>query len=238
MKKTLGLLAIVAVWQIAALLINKKILPVPVDVFVSFINNPWQIAQHSLFSIYRLTAGVALAIAVGLPCGLLIGYFKKADRLFSPILYVIAPIPKIALLPLIMLFFGIKDMSKIFLIFIIVVFQVIVAARDSVTKIPPEYFMPYNAAKAKNSYIFRNIIFPSSLPHLFTAIRVGLATSISVLFFAEGFGTKWGLGFYIMDMWMQLNYKQMYLGIITLGIIGLLSAIFVDRLEKRACPWL
>lgn len=226
------------IWQAAAMLIDKKILPAPVDVFLSFINNPWQIVKHSGYSLYRLAVGVILAITVGLPSGLLIGYFKKANRLFSPLLYVIAPIPKIALLPLIMLLFGIKDMSKIFLIFIIMVFQVIVAARDSVTKIPAEYFMPYSAAKAKNLFVFRNIIFPASLPHLFTAIRVGLATSISVLFFAESFGTKWGLGFYIMDMWMQLNYKQMYLGIITIGIIGLLSVVFVDRLEKRVCPWM
>lgn len=237
MKKTLGIISFIFVWQLAAMCAAKKIFPAPTDVFFSLLNNSRQLAMHSVYSIYRLVAGVMSAIIVGLPLGLLLGYFKKADRFFSPVLYILAPIPKIALLPLIMLFFGIGNVSKIFIIFIIMVFQVIVAVRDCVNKIPEPYFMSCRAARANAPFIFLNIVFPAALPDLFTSVRVGLATSISVLFFAESFGTRWGLGFYVMDMWMRLDYRQMYLGILALGTIGLLSVVLVDKLEKRVCPW-
>lgn len=237
MKKAAGFLSFILIWQLAAYAVSQKIFPAPSDVFLSLLSNPKQLGLHSLYSVYRLAAGVMCAIVIGLPLGLLLGYFKKAERFFSPALYIVAPIPKIALLPLIMLLFGIGNLSKIFIIFIIMVFQVIVAVRDSVKKIPEQCFMSCRAAKAGTLFIFLHIVLPASLPDLFTAVRVGLATSVSVLFFAESFGTKWGLGFYVMDMWMRLDYRQMYLGIIALGIIGLLSAVLTDKLEKRVCPW-
>lgn len=237
MKKIIGSIIFILIWQLAAISVGSRVFPAPADVLRSFLNNPYPIAFHCAYSIYRLAAGTCAAVAVGLPLGLLLGYYKKLNSFFSPVLYIAAPIPKIALLPLIMIFFGIGNASKIFIIFIVMVFQVIVTIRDGVVKIPEEYFMSSRAVKAGTPFVFLHIVFPASLPSLFTAVRVGLATGVSVLFFAESFGTEWGLGFYVMDMWMRLDYKQMYLGIIAFGLVGFLSVALVDRLEKTVCPW-
>ncbi len=192
---------------------------------------------HSVYSIFRIFMGIILAIIVGFPIGLLMGYYKSIDKMLSPFVYIFSPIPKIALLPIIMMAFGIGDVSKIFIIFIIMVFQMIVSVRDSIHNIPKEYFVPFYTVKSPMKWIILDILIPASIADLFTALRIGLATSISVLFFAETFGTRFGIGFFIMDMWVRLDYKQMYLGILWLGIIGLFLSKIIDLMERVLCRW-
>lgn len=237
-RKWIGIVSIVLLWQLLAMITNKNVFPPFFTVMNAFVKNISIILNHTLYSSYRLFAGVILAVCIGMPTGIIIGYFKKSSELLSPVVYFIAPIPKIALLPLIMLLFGIGDSSKIFIIFIIMFFQVVVAAHDAVKNIPQDYFVPLNTVRAGHFAILTHIVFPAALPEMFTSVRIGLATGISVLFFAETFGTVWGLGFYIMDMWMRLDYTQMYAGILVLGMVGLLSVNLVNRFQKIICPWL
>ena len=225
------------VWQIAAMLIGRNIFPQPIYVLQAFTVCYMDIIIHSFYSIFRIFSGVFLALAVGLPIGILLGYNPKFDKLLSPYVYIISPIPKIALLPIIMLFLGIGEASKMFIIFFIMLFQVIVSVRDSVKNISPEYFVPYYTIKAPIKWIIKDILLPASYADIFTSLRVGLATSISVLFFTETFGTKYGLGFFIMDSWVRVNYTQMYLGILCLGLIGFLLVVFIDKLEYKICKW-
>lgn len=192
---------------------------------------------HILYSLARLAAGVAVSVAVGVLIGIPIGYFKPLKRIFMPVIYILAPVPKIALLPIVMLLFGIGETSKIFIIFLVMVFQVLIAVAGSVDHIPEEYFAPFLVVKAKNGFLIRHIVLPAVMPELFTSVRVGFATGISVLFFAETFGTRYGLGFYIMDMWMRLNYPRMAMGIVTMGLIGLGTSMLIDLLEKKICKW-
>lgn len=192
---------------------------------------------HSLYSVARLLAATALSVAAGVSLGILVGYFKPAKKIFMPLVYVLAPIPKIALLPVVMLLFGIGEISKIFIIFLVMVFQIMIAVASSVGHIPEEYFVPFMVVKANHRFLIRNIVLPATLPELFTSVRVGFATGISVLFFAETFGTRYGLGFYIMDMWMRLDYPKMAVGIAVMGFIGLAAVSLVDLLEKKVCKW-
>jgi NitT/TauT family transport system permease protein len=237
-KKWFGIAALIVTWQISATLVHNSIFPTFIQVMASMGGNYAVILTHGVFSSLRLTAGVCLAVLFGMPLGILIGYHPKLSQYVSPVIYLLAPIPKVALLPLIMLLFGIGDVSKIFIIFIIMFFQVVVAAHDAVKNIPREYFISLKTIRAGHGAIIRNIIVPAVLPEMFTSIRIGLATGISVLFFAETFGTRYGLGFYIMDMWLRLDYRQMYAGILVLGILGLVSVVTVNRLQKHVCPWM
>ncbi len=238
MKKWFGILLLVVLWQLTAILTGNNIFPPFLQVMKSLVLNFASVIVHGFYSSFRLAAGVLLAVLLGMPAGILIGYHKQLSEYISPVIYLLAPIPKIALLPLIMLLFGIGDLSKIFIIFIIMFFQVVVAAHDAVKNIPREYFIPLRTIRAGHKAIIFHIIIPAVLPEMFTSVRIGLATGISVLFFAETFGTRWGLGFYIMDMWMRLDYKQMYAGILVLGILGLISVTIVNRLQRRICPWM
>jgi NitT/TauT family transport system permease protein len=85
--------------------------------------------------------------------------------------------------------------------------------------------------------MFRNVIIPASLPGILTALRISLGTALSVLFFTETFGTEFGLGYFIMDAWMRVNYIDMFSGILVLSIMGLLLFVLLDIIERVCCRW-
>ena len=192
---------------------------------------------HGAYSMRRLLIGGGGAVFTGLVIGVITGYFEIPRRILSPLVYVLAPVPKITLLPLVMMTFGIGDMAKIFLIFIIMVFQVIFAVSGAASRIPAEYFLPLKAAKAGTFFIIWRVVLPACMPELFTAVRIGLATGISALFFAEAFGTRRGLGFFIMDSWTRLNYPNMLQGIVSMALLGLALTVLTDLIERYVCRW-
>lgn len=234
----LAVVFIIAAWYILSIILRLPVVPSPVDVFINlyriFLS---KIAGHALYSLFRIFSGILLSVIIGIPIGLSMGYFKKVDKILSPVIYFIYPIPKIALLPVIMLLFGLGEFSKIIMILLIVVFQIIVTSRDAVKDIPKETYYSLKSLGASRIEIFKNIVIPAALPGLISSIRVGLGTAVSVLFFTETFGTEYGTGYFIMDAWMRVNYIEMYSGIIVLSIIGFGLFYIVDKLEKRICSW-
>lgn len=231
-------LALMVIWFAVSAMFNRPIIPSPIDVFLNlryiFVS---KILAHAGFSLYRIFMGLALSVVIGVPVGLAMGYNKALDSILSPVVYFLYPIPKIALLPVVMLLFGLGELSKIVMIMLIVIFQVIVSSRDTVKGIPKETYYSLKSLGAGGIDIFREIILPASTPELLTSIRVGLGTAVSVLFFTETFGTEYGMGYFIMDSWMRVDYLDMYAGIIVLSIIGLCLFLAVDMLEFLLCPW-
>jgi NitT/TauT family transport system permease protein len=234
----LAAVVLTIIWFIVSQLVDLPIIPSPVlvvenlaDIFMKYI------AIHSLYSLWRIGAGLLLAVAVGLPLGVIMGYFPQTDRFLAPVVYLTYPIPKIALLPILMLLFGVGELSKVFMIFLIIVFQVVVAVRDGIRAIPNETYYPLYSLGASFKDIFFEVLWPASLPKFITAIRVALATAISVLFFTETFGTQYGMGYFIMDAWLRVNYLEMYSGIVVLSLLGLVLFTTIDFIEKYACDW-
>ncbi len=234
-----GALVMIFLWQIAAGLTHLPIIPSPLDVAAR-----WQsiflsdIAVHGCYSLGRIAGGLLLAVAVGFPLGMCMGYFPKLDRYLAPMVYLTYPIPKIALLPILMLLTGLGELSKLLMIFLIVVFQVVISVRDGIHEIPKEIFEPLISLGASFRDVFREVLWPASLPKFLTALRVAMATAISVLFFTETFGTQYGMGYFIMDAWLRVNYLDMYAGIATLSGMGLLLFGIMDLIEYKTCRWL
>ena len=234
----LGICLCLALWAGMAYLLQMPVIPSPVQVLLRLVQKfPDTIAVHAGYSLMRIVLGLIAAVAVGYPVGVLMGYFPRMNRLLAPILYLTYPVPKIALLPVVMLLFGVGETSKLLLVFLIIVFQVVVAVRDAVAAIPSETYAPLRVLGASFAQIVRHIIVPASLPKFITAVRVAMATAISVLFFTETFGTQYGIGYYIMDAWLRVNYLDMYAGIVVLSAMGLLLFILLDWTERRMCAW-
>ncbi|TZE83600.1 ABC transporter permease [Calorimonas adulescens] len=233
-----AMIGVVAVWYVLSIIANLPIIPSPLNVFVNtYIIFKAKIAIHVMYSIYRIFMGLILSIAIGVPLGLAMGYIPRIDSVMSPVVYLLYPIPKIAFLPVVMLIFGLGELSKIIMIMLIVVFQIIVSSRDAVKGIPEETYYSLMALGAGRLGIFKEIVIPAAMPEILTSIRVGLGTAVSVLFFTETFGTKYGIGYFIMDSWMRVNYLDMYSGIMILGIIGLCLFLLIDIMEFLLCPW-
>jgi ABC-type nitrate/sulfonate/bicarbonate transport system permease component len=229
---------LLAIWIIVALAVNKPLLPPPWKVIWAFIVDlPKGLGWHILVSGWRILISMLIATAIGVPLGLWLGQNRRWDKYAYPLVYVTYPIPKITLLPIIILFLGIGDVSKIFLISLILVFQVLVIARDTSRNIPEEYVLSLRSLGANRWQLMKYVYVPACLPSTLTSLRLNVAVSIAVLYLAESFATMSGLGYYIMDTWQRLDYSRMYAGVLAMSLIGALAFIVLAEIETRACRW-
>ncbi|HMM06408.1 MAG TPA: ABC transporter permease [Clostridiales bacterium] len=234
-----ALITVLVCWYLLSLTLKVAFLPSPVAVVknigLHFISGGMYL--HLLASLGRIAVGIAFSLLLGLAVGLSMGYFPRFDRIFSPLVYLLYPIPKIALLPLVMLICGLGEGAKVTMIVLIVVFQVTVSSRDAAKAIPRETYACLNVLGASHRTMFRRIVVPATLPAIFSSLRVSMGTALSVLFFTETFGARYGMGYYIMNAWTRVNYIDMFTGIVLLGLLGYALFAFIDGLHRRCCRW-
>lgn len=233
-----ALAVILALWQVAAWALSTEALPGPAAVTVSFFTQlKGALTSHFLVSTYRVLVSLFLALVTAVPLGIAMGRIKGADKVMSPFVYLLYPIPKIALLPLILLLFGIGDGSKIFLISFILFFQILVTTRDAAREIPREHVLSMRSLGADRRQKAIHLVLPAILPKVLTSLRIGIGTSIAVLFFVESFATNRGLGFFILDAWSRLDYESMYAGIVAMGLLGVILYEGVELMDRMMCGW-
>jgi NitT/TauT family transport system permease protein len=236
----LAVLALVVIWQAAAWLIDKPVLPTPLAVARSFVEEllKGELIVHFLASLWRVAASTALAIALAVPAGLVLGQSRRLNQLFSPVIYLLYPVPKVVLVPVVLLLLGIKDFAKIVIIFLILFFQILVLVRDQAAALRPELIQSVHSLGAGRRALFRFVYLPASLPAILTALRQSVGTAVAVLYVAELFATQRGLGYYIyLNGSTLFNYPAMYAGIVAMSLLGLGLYFSVDWLERRLTPW-
>jgi NitT/TauT family transport system permease protein len=233
-----GFLLINLLWFLAFVLMHTPVIPNPILIYQNFGTVfSDHIIAHILFSLRRIGIGLALSLGVGIPTGILMAYSERANRILYPLIYFSYPVPKTALLPAAMILWGMRDGSKVAIIFLIIVFQVIVSVRDSVRNIDPAMYLVTVSAGANPAQIIRHVTLPAILPELLTSIRVALGTAVSILFFVEGYGTKYGMGYYILDAWSRIDYTDMYIGIIIISVVGFALFVTIDFMSDQLCKW-
>jgi ABC-type nitrate/sulfonate/bicarbonate transport system permease component len=198
---------------------------------------PGTVAPQLLASARRSLLAIVLSAVAALPCGLALARVRVLDRLLSPLVYVLYPLPKIAFLPLLLLAFGLGDSSKVALMFLIVFFQVLVQVRDGARAIDPAHVMLARSLGLGPLRRLLRVVIPAALPSLFSGLRAASGTAVGVLFFSESISAESGLGYYVMDAWMRVAYAEMLGGILVLGLLGLGYFVIIDAVEAIACPW-
>ena len=231
----LGLLMFLFFWQVLAWIVRRPIMPSPVVVLPLFFTSIFgELGLHLLASAGRVLAAIGVAVITAVPVGLGLGQVPKLDRIFSPLIAIVYPIPKIVFLPVIYVLMGITDVSKIFLIALIIFFQILVVVRDEAANLHPELILSVRSLGAGRRALFRYVYFPASLPAVLTALRVSTATAIAVLFIAEQSLTTYGLGYFIVvETYQVLRYPQMYTGILAMSLLGLSLYFIFNNLELR-----
>ena len=234
-----AVLVLLVLWQLAAWALNKPILPSPLLVGIAFVEElRGELPEHFLVSLWRVVASTFLAIVLAAPAGLVLGQSKKLNSLFSPLIYLLYPIPKVVFVPVVLLLLGIGDLPKIVIIFLILFFQVLVLVRDQAAALRPELIQSVRSLGAGRRALFRFVYLPASLPAVLTALRQSVGTAVAVLYVAELFATQKGLGYYIyLNGSTLFNYPAMYAGIVAMSLLGLGLYFTVDWLERRLCPW-
>jgi len=234
-----GLIAALIIWQGLAMLLNRNVFPPPTEVLVVFFQQIFgDLGRHFLVSAWRVLAAIILAVIIAVPIGLGLGQTPTLNRFFSPLIYIAHPIPKIVFLPIILILLGSGDVSKIFIIGIILFFQILVVVRDEATQLRPELILSVRSIGAGRRALFRFVYFPATIPAVLTALRISVGTAIAVLFFAESFATTSGLGYYILvESWGALRYAQMYAGVLAMSLLGLSLYFLIDTLDRKLAPW-
>ena len=235
----LGVLMFLLLWQLSAWIIRRPIMPSPIAVVPLFLKSIFgDLGLHLLASTGRVLAAILVSVLTAVPVGLGLGQLPKVDRVFAPLIAIFYPIPKIVFLPVIYVLMGITDLSKIFLIALIIFFQILVVVRDEAAGLHPELILSVRSLGAGRRALFRYVYFPASLPAVLTALRVSVGTAIAVLFIAEQSLTTWGLGYYIVvETYQVLRYPQMYTGILAMSLLGLALYFIIHNLELRICRY-
>lgn len=230
-----GIIMFFGLWQLAALAVNRPILPSPVVVVPLFLKNMTaDLGLHFLASLTRVLAAIFIATVFAAPLGLALGQMPGIDRIANPLIAIIYPIPKIIFLPVIYVVIGISDFSKVMLIAIIIFFQILVVVRDEASGLKKELILSVKSLGAGRRALFRYVYLPASLPAVLTALRVSVGTAVAVLFIAEQSLTTWGLGYYIViETYQVLLYPEMYTGIMGMGLLGMLLYFVIYAIELK-----
>lgn len=231
----IGLLMFFAIWQVLAWIIRRPIMPSPFEVLPIFGTSLFgNLGIHFLASTGRVLAAIGVAVVTAVPIGLGLGQLPKVNRIFAPLIAIVYPIPKIVFLPVIYVLMGITDISKIFLIALIIFFHILVVVRDEAANLHPELILSVRSLGAGRRALFRYVYFPASLPAVLTALRVSVGTAIAVLFIAEQSLTTHGLGYYIVvETYQVLRYPEMYAGILAMSLLGLILYFVIYNLELK-----
>ena len=227
------------IWEVTALIIQQAVLPPAHLVLVQFFKEIFGgLGVHFLASLWRVLALLFLAIVLASPAGLALGQSKRLNEIFTPFIYLVYPVPKVVLVPIVILFVGINDFSKIIIIFLILFFQILVLVRDEAASIRPELLYSVRSLGAGRRALFRFVYLPASLPAILTAVRQSIGTAVAVLYVVELVATQKGLGYYIYLYGSTLfDYPKMYAGVIAMSLLGLGLYYAADLLQRKLCPW-
>lgn len=237
-KNIYSIVIILLIWYIFYFAINLVIIPSPHNTIITFVKLlPKTLSIHILMSFFRIFIAVTISLLVGVSIGLITGMNSKIDKLITPIVYMLYPVPKIAFLPVFMILLGIGDLSKIVLIIVIIIFQIIVTTRDGVKELSKELFYSVRSLGLSRPQIYKHMIIPGVMPNIITSLRISIGTSIAVLFYAENFATEYGIGYFIMNRWITVDYLGMFSGILALSIMGFGIFKLIDILENNLCEW-
>lgn len=235
-----ALLVLVLFWQGLALALNQPILPTPLLVAKTFKREMVQgeLLMHFMASLWRVIASLVISILLAAPAGLVLGQSPRLNRLFSPFIYLTYPVPKVVLVPVVLLFLGIGDTAKIVIIFLVLFFQILVLVRDQAAGLRPELLQSVRSLGAGRRALFRFVYLPASLPAILTGVRQSIGTAVAVLYVSELFATQYGLGYYIYYQGSTLlDYPAMYAGIVAMSLLGAMLYVLTDWLEHALCPW-
>jgi NitT/TauT family transport system permease protein len=226
-------------WQGLSALVRRPFLPGPGEAVAVLVRlaGEGKLGCHLGASLSRILWALAVGCIPAAALGLAAGRLPRLNSLISPAIYLVHPIPKAAFLPVIMLFFGLGEVSKVVLLGLTIFTQILVTMRDAARQVPPELLDSVRSLGAGRAGLLRHVIIPAVLPGFFTGFRVSLGAAIAVLFLAETFAAESGLGWLIVDAWTRVAYAEMYAAILTVSLLGLLLFVLTDFMEKIFCPW-
>jgi len=240
-KPLLSPLILFLLWELAARLgwIEVKFFPAPSTIFARLFEllGTRQFWSDLGLSLQRAGIGMLMGGVPGVLVGLAMGLFKPVRDFLQPLVAGLYPLPKIAILPLLLLIFGLGEMSKYVTVAIGVFFIMVINTSAGVLNIRPIYFDVARSLHASRWQTYATVALPGALPGIFTGIRLATGVALLLLVSAEFVGANEGLGYRIWWSWTVFWVDVMYVGLLEIAFLGFVSAYLVDMLERELLPW-
>jgi ABC-type nitrate/sulfonate/bicarbonate transport system permease component len=235
----IGLLLVL--WEIAA--INAVFPPMSFPRISAILTTWWQLVisgelpSEVVPSLWRMFAGYFIGVALGVGIGLLMGYVQFFYNLLEPITEVLRPIPSPAYLPIMILFLGIDDEMKIFMIAFATVFPVLLNTYSGVRSVDPIQLQTARTFGVSGRKLLMQIVLPASAPYIFTGMRISLAVALIVMVISEMVAASSGIGYFILSAQRGFKIREMFAGVLTLAMLGyILNRLFL-LIENRVLAW-
>ena len=213
--------------------------PSPTDVFASAdraLHSP-EFANHVLMSCRRIAFGFVLATIVAVPSGLLMGRFPILREIVFPVTEVLRPIPAIAWVPMAIMLWPTSEESIVFITFIGSFFPILLNTLHGMTTVDPVLVRAARSLGATEAAVFREVYLPASLPQIFTGLTVGMGVAWVSLIAAEMISGQFGIGYFTWQAYSLVQYDDIAMGMITIGVLGLLSSWLITMVGRIVMPW-
>lgn len=237
---------LLATWYLSTVtfgLVRPLIFPSPISVFNKFIDTALEgfgnalLAEHIAWSMYRVFTAFFLAAVIAIPLGILIGVNRYVRGVFDPIIEFYRPIPPLAYLPLIIIWFGIDESAKIIVIFLAVFAPMVLNTRAGVKSVAIEQIHAAYSMGANRWQILSQVILPGAMPEILTGMRIGIGFGWTTLVAAELLAAEQGLGFVINAAANFLQTSVVVMGIIVIGAIAFAFDLLMRYVENVVVPW-
>jgi ABC-type nitrate/sulfonate/bicarbonate transport system permease component len=220
-----------------------KLIPGPFEVIRAVgLGIVGKVGRHSLiahagYSLMRVMIGFAIGSAIGIVLGLLMGWYKVAEAIFNPLFRIIRPIPPIAWIPISIIWFGLGENAKIFLIFLASFSNTTLNSMAGARNVDPEIVNAARMLGANERQIFTSIVLPAATPSIFAGLQVAMSSSWATVLAAEMVRSSEGLGWMIVAGMNNNDMVQILSGIVMIGIVGFILAIIMRKAESVLCRW-
>lgn len=219
-------------------LVNPALVPAPHAVLSRFINlMQGRLPLDMLMSTQRVLIGVCLGVAAAVPVGFCLGWYKVLRGFVDPVINFFRALPPIALIPLVIVYFGIGETAKTVILFYAAFFAGVIVMYEGIAQVNPIYIKVSRTLGATDLEIFRKVIVPLTVPHILTAVRVALGVAWATLVAAELIAAQQGLGAMIQDASAFFQLDIIYVGIICIGFIALLMDTVLRLATNRLVSW-
>jgi NitT/TauT family transport system permease protein len=244
-KKILGTTAVVlflATWELVGGVfqwVNPMFMSAPSLIFHAAVQlfSSGEIWNDLRVSGIEFFWGYALSVVVGIPFGIAVGWYKKMAYVFDPFVNALYSTPRVALLPLVIIWLGIGILSKVGIIFLGAVFPIMINARDGVKTTPYNLLTAARSFGASEWQIFRSVVLPSTVPFLISGLRLGVGRALIGVMVGELYAATAGIGFMITVAGATFQTDKVFVGVLVFSITGMISMDLLGRLEKRFDKW-
>ena len=234
-----GVIVFLLIWQIgvAVAKVPAYLLPAPSEIFLSFVNNFSKLLSHGWVTTYEMLLGYFMAVAIAIPLAIAMTSSRRFDEFVTPTMLFFQVVPKVAIAPLFLVWFGVGIQPKIYVAFLISFFPIVIDTAVGLRSMSSEMTDLARSMGATRMQIFTQFRLPTSLPYLFSGLKVAATLAVAGAVVGEYVGADKGLGYLLLVTNSNMQTALMFATIVALTVIGLVFFYLVEFLESLLIPW-